>query len=459
MSAENGTVTGGSGETGAGLSPGRVRAGWALALGGAAALTAVLLTVRQGPSPSFEAMLYLGLAVVCALVGGRWPALTASVLGVLLLNYFFTAPVHTLSIAGPENVATLLLFVVLSIAVASVVDSAARRHHQAMVASREAGTLAMLNRTVLGAEYDVPGLLRLVARTFGAERAELLPAGSAVDAADSAAPAGRGTVLVLRRHTVDASERRILTAFGSHLGMLAEREGLARQAQSARELEAGNRTRTALLAAVSHDLRTPLAGLRASAETLRLHGERLPPGERAELLGAIEESTDRLTALVTDLLDMSRLQTGAVQPVLVDAPLGDVVAKALVGLPTAAHVCVEAVLAPVVADVALLERVLANLLANAVRYSERVAVRTATLGQRVRVEVVDHGPGVPDADKARIFEPFQRLGDERRDAGVGLGLAVARGLTEAQGGTLVAEDTPGGGLTMVVELAAGEEAP
>jgi two-component system sensor histidine kinase KdpD len=266
-------------------------------------------------------------------------------------------------------------------------------------------------------------------------------------------------VLVLRRHTVDASERRILTAFGSHLGMLAEREGLARQAQSARELEAGNRTRTALLAAVSHDLRTPLAGLRASAETLRLHGERLPPGERAELLGAIEESTDRLTALVTDLLDMSRLQTGAVQPVLVDAPLGDVVAKALVGLPTAAHVCVEAVLAPVVADVALLERVLANLLANAVRYSERVAVRTATLGQRVRVEVVDHGPGVPDADKARIFEPFQRLGDERRDAGVGLGLAVARGLTEAQGGTLVAEDTPGGGLTMVVELAAGEEAP
>ena len=181
----------------AGGSLGRVRvcAGWALAVLGTAGLTAALVPVRQGPAPTFEAMLYLTVAVACALVGGRWPALAASVLGTLALNFFFTEPVHTLAVASPLNVLTLVVFVVVSTAVASVVDSAARRRHQASLARAEARTLAMLNRTVLGGEYDVPRLLELVRDTFGAERAELVER----DASRARRRHGRGQSFVVAR--------------------------------------------------------------------------------------------------------------------------------------------------------------------------------------------------------------------------------------------------------------------
>lgn len=218
---------------------------------------------------------------------------------------------------------------------------------------------------------------------------------------------------------------------------------------AAQELEAGNRTRTALLAAVSHDLRTPLAGLRSAAETLRVHDERLGGGERRELLLAMESSIARLATMVSDLLDMSRLQTGAVLPIADDVPLGEVVRRALAGVEGAERVRVDD-LPTAHVDAGLLERVVANLVANALRYSDTVAVEGDTRGARVELRVVDHGPGIAPADRGRIFEPFQRQGDA--GSGVGLGLAVARGLTEAQGGMLEAEATPGGGLTMVVEL-------
>jgi two-component system sensor histidine kinase KdpD len=249
----------------------------------------------------------------------------------------------------------------------------------------------------------------------------------------------------------------VLGAFASHLGVLREREEAARQVAAARELEAGNRTRTALLAAVSHDLRTPLAGLRSAAETLRLAGDRLDPSARDELRLAIEDSTSRLAGLVGDLLDMSRLQTGAVTPHLADVPLGDVAEHATASLPDVGIVIGELPVAHV--DAGLLERVLANLLANAVRYSAVVEVRGGRVGRRVQLRVVDHGPGVPEADLPRIFEPFQRLGDTPAGdgAGVGLGLAVARGLVEAQGGAITPEQTPGGGLTLVLDLAGPTE--
>ncbi len=350
-----------------------------------------------------------------------------------------------------------MVFLLVSLAVAAVVDSAARRRERAARAEAEARTLAMLNRTVLGGEYDVPGLLALVGRTFGAAPAELLGPSEQVGLGDTVVPAGPDALLVLRDRTLDRSQRRILAAFASHLRVLQEREELARQTAAARELEAGNRTRTALLAAVSHDLRTPLAGIRSASETLQRHGDQLAPEDRAELLTAIEQSTLRLTVMVSDLLDMSRLQTGAVQPALVEAPLGEVVARALAGLPGASRIEVGDLPAALV-DPGLLERVVANLAANALRHSEVVSIQGAREGRRVRLCVVDHGPGVPAGDRALMFEPFQRLGDTAADEGVGLGLAVARGLTEAQGGSLVAEDTPGGGLTMVVELTVGEAA-
>jgi two-component system sensor histidine kinase KdpD len=192
-----------------------------------------------------------------------------------------------------------------------------------------------------------------------------------------------------------------------------------------------------------------LAGLRSATETLRVHDRRLDDTERQELLRAMETSIARLTTMVSDLLDMSRLETGAVRPIADDVPLGEVVRRALAGLEGAERVLVGD-LPTAYVDPGLLERVVANLVANALRFSEVVEVAGEVRGTRVCLRVVDHGPGVAPELRSRIFEPFQRQGDV--GTGVGLGLAVARGLTEAQGGSLTAVDTPGGGLTMTLEL-------
>jgi two-component system sensor histidine kinase KdpD len=436
------------------LSRGRVAIGYLLASVGGVLLTVVLVPLRRSDDPSYEAMLFLGMAVATALVGGRGPALTASVVGALFLNFFFTAPLHSLSIASGWSVLTLAVYVVTSVAVSAVVDSAARRRHQAEVAGKEATTLSGLNRTVLGGEYDVDALLRLVAETFGATRADLVPRGSVEGQRPDAivVPAGRGQVLVVEGGELGDGDWRIVHAFASHLGVLREREEAARQAAAAHELEAANRTRTALLAAVSHDLRTPLAGIRAAADTLRSGRGVLDEDDTDALLEAISDATSRLTTIVVDLLDMSRLQTGAVQAMLVPTDLGEVVARALVALPHADRVDVEDDLPSVLADEVLLERVLANLLANAVRYGEHVRVSASRARGQVLLRIADDGPGVQAGDRARMFEPFQRLGDAPRGDGVGLGLAVARGLTEAQGGSLAVSDTPGGGLTLTVTL-------
>ena len=260
-------------------------------------LTGVLHGVDASRSATaLEAMLYLSLAVAVALVGGRWPALAAAVAGALLLNYFFIPPLHTLNVSSGSDLLTLLVFVLTAVAVAAVVDDAARRREQARRAEQEAATLAMLNRQVLGGEYDVPRLLGLARDTFRAESAELVTEEPVASPRAVVLPAGAGGWLVLGGVELGDRERLVAAAFASHVGVLREREELARQSMAAQRLEAGNRTRTALLAAVSHDLRTPLAGLRSAAETLRVHDDaarrdraaRAPRGD-----GVLHRPTDR----------------------------------------------------------------------------------------------------------------------------------------------------------------------
>jgi two-component system sensor histidine kinase KdpD len=459
---------------------GRVRItwGWLVGVLGPALLTLLLTSVSPEVGLANDMLLFLSLTVAAALLGGLVPSLASALVGSLLLNWFFTPPVHTLTIADPKNIVAIAIFVGVALSVASVVDLAARRTQQAARLRAESEILSFLAGNVLRGETSLEAVLERVRETFGMESVALLERASDVtpwtcagsvgprpspcpEEADVDMPVGDHMALALTGRVLPAEDRRVLAAFAAQAAVVLDRRRLREEADQARTLAEGNRIRTALLAAVSHDLRTPLAGIKASVTSLRSDDIEWSEQDRAELLEAIEEGADRLDHVVGNLLDMSRLQTGTVTPIIREVDLDEVVPIALGGVPDASvEMDIPETLPMVSVDKGLLERVVANLVENAVKYSpqdEPVLVSASALGSRVELRVVDRGPGVPDEAKERIFEPFQRYGDAPRGAGVGLGLAVARGFAEAVGGTLDAEDTPGGGLTMVLTLPVAEQ--
>jgi len=460
---------------GAKLGRSRVVAGWLTGTAGPVLLTALLTHWHPGMSQATEMLLFLTLTVAAALVGGLLPALASALAGSLLLNWYFTPPTHSFTVAEPQNAIAIAIFVVVGVAVSSVVDLAARRTQQAARLRAEAEVLSYLAGSVLRGESTVRALLERVRETFGMDSVVLLERADEhenwtcvasvgvhpclrPEDADVEVPVNDRLSLALTGRVLPAADRRVLSAFAAQAAVALDRERLADEAGRARALAEGNRIRTALLAAVSHDLRTPLAGIKAAVSSLRSVDVAWSPEDEAELLAGIEEGADRLDHLVGNLLDMSRLQTGTVTPLIREVDLDEVVPMALGGVPEdTAALDVPESLPMVAVDPGLLERAVANVVENAVKYSpegEKVLVAASALGERVEVRIIDRGPGVPESAKERIFEPFQRYGDAPRGNGVGLGLAVARGFAEAMGGTLVAEDTPGGGLTMVFTLRA-----
>ncbi|WP_250282853.1 ATP-binding protein, partial [Frankia sp. CiP1_Cm_nod2] len=273
-------------------------------------------------------------------------------------------------------------------------------------------------------------------------------------------PVGDNLALVLRGRPLPAADRRILAAFAVQAALALEQRRLAEAAAEAGPLAEADRVRTALLAAVSHDLRSPLASAKAAVASLRSQDVVWTPDEQAELLATADESMDRLSRLVDNLLDMSRLQAGVLSVFPRQTGLDDVVPHALdeLGAPgRTVEIQVPDGLPDIYADPALLERIVVNLAANALRHSPagtHPVITASALEDRVELRVIDRGPGIPAENRDRVFQPFQRLGDRDNTTGVGLGLALSRGLAEAMGGSLVTDDTPGGGLTMVLALPA-----
>ncbi|MCL8251504.1 DUF4118 domain-containing protein [Aeromicrobium fastidiosum] len=443
--------------------------GYAIGALGPFALTALLLATPDVHGLPTEAMLFMALVVGSAIVGGRWPAIVCSFVSGFALNFFFTPPLRTVTIASGENAFAVVLFVVVGVAVSSVVGLAARRSAQAEKASAEADALTVLSHSLLHAG-DFGTLLAGACELFGMKGAAIVGAdgevrhahGETVDAgtADVVMPIDDDSSLVLVGRSLPAADQRLLKAYAAHASVLEERRRAAKESSERRVLAETDRTRTALLAAVSHDLRSPLSAVKAAVSSLRNTDIEWSADDEAALLETVEEGADRLDELVSNLLDMSRIQMGAVKAHVDEVELDAVVHAAVAPLAgrSRVDVTVDPEAALVAADAGLLERVLANVVGNAVAYTpdgSRVAVEaTPAAGRRVVVRVVDRGPGVPAAQRDGLFEPFQRLGDVPRGEGVGLGLAVARGLTEAMGGTLTAEDTPGGGLTFVLDLPA-----
>jgi two-component system sensor histidine kinase KdpD len=451
----------------------RVSLAWLMATLGLTLTTWVLVATSH--NLPLDMLAFLALTVACAMVGGLWPALFCAVAGSLALNFFFTPPIHTFTISDPQNAAVIVVFVLVAAAVAASVHLSARRTADAVAAERESRVLAQLAHSLLGAADQLPTLLNQARDTFGMQSAAIVRRDTVRDPwevlassgpfevalvrdASVRAPVDDFTELVLCGSVIEADEGRLVTAFAAHASAILSREELVRQARVANSLAKDSRTRTALLAGVSHDLRTPLASIKAAVSSLRQDDVAWSPADEAELLESIEESADRLNAMVGNLLDMSRLQTGSVTAHIQDMHLLDVLNPAISALGEQGRrvrIWFLGDLPLFRADAGLLDRVLSNVLENAVRHSpgrQEIVVNGSVIGDRLQIRVVDRGSGVPDNAKEEIFAPFRRFGDTSRGEGVGLGLAVARGLTEAMDGTLSAEDTPGGGLTIVIDL-------
>ena len=445
-------------------------------------LTMALVGQRGALSLSSQILLYLSVVVLAALFGGLPTGVGAAVAASLLLDYYFTPPIGSLAIADHNNLIGLLVFVFVATSVSSVVEFAARRTAKARRAAAESDTLAMLAGSVLGGEEALPALLDRLRETFAMDSVALLrrdPSGAldgvgdwtalahsgespctAPGRADTTVPVGETAVLALCGHPLPAADRRILAAFAARVGNALEQRELSAEAAQAGPLAEVDRTRTALLAAVSHDLRTPLAAAKAAVSSLADPEISWSAADYRELLATADESIDRLITLVHNLLDTSRLQAGAmpVDPRVLS--VSEIIPLALAELGPAAHTIaldLPADLPEITADPDLLQRIIANVVANALRYAppgSPVGITASAIGQRVELRVIDRGPGVPVETRESIFVPFQRLGDRDNGTGVGLGLALSRGLAQAMDGTLDAEDTPGGGLTMVLTLPA-----
>jgi two-component system sensor histidine kinase KdpD len=450
------------------LSPGRRIAGFAAVLAGLPLLTAFLLALPEAPLIT-AILLFLVVVVGVALIGGRWPAITAAVGSSLLLNWFFTPPYGRFLVAQEQNLLALAIFVLVAVAVSWVVDTAARRTRQAAQASAEAQTLATVAGSVLRGERPLIALLDRLRETFALDSVALLADGAVVasvgevrGAAGAEVGAGDAVVVELRGRALEASDRRIVEAFAAQAAVALRQERLAAEAATAKPLAEADRLRTALLAAVSHDLRTPLASAKAAVASLRSSEVEFDPDDRAELLATADESLDRLGGLVANLLDMSRLQAGALGVASIELGAEEVVPKALEELGPPGRTVAMRVpddLPLLRADPGLLERVLVNIVGNALRFSPPGTppmITGSAHGDVVELRVIDHGPGIPVGRWEDVFLPFQRLGDRDNHTGVGLGLALSRGLTEAMGGTLTPDETPGGGLTMIISLPAVE---
>jgi two-component system sensor histidine kinase KdpD len=448
----------------------RVWLGVALAVVGLPALTAVLTQLRENVQLNTILLLYLLFVVVVSAVGGLLPALGTAVVGFLLVNWYFTPPLHDFTIDTTENLIALIVFLAVAATVSGLVSLAARRAAEGARARAEAEALARLAgvspaavvldslRRVLG--LDGAAVLHRLDGGWRVEAASGVSVPESPEASASTIDLDEDHVLALSGAAIRAEDRRVLDAFARELQASVEVGELEAEAGTVGVLSAANELRAALLSAVSHDLRTPLSAIKASVTSLLQRDVEWTPSAQHEFLTTIDEETDRLNALVGNLLDMSRLQSGALEVRETPIGLDQVLPAALRSIGAdddSLQLDVPESLPRVVGDPGLLERALANVLANAIRYSPAGSPPRVTAGPVdgiVDVRIVDRGPGVAEADRNRLFMPFQRLGDARQDEGVGLGLAVARGFVEAMGGEIEVEETPGGGLTVVVRLRA-----
>ena len=443
--------------------------GFALAAVGLPLLTLLLTQIRDDLSLEGLVLLYLLAVVLVAAVGGLVVAVLSAISAAFLINYYFVRPFHTFEVAQGEQALALLVFVIVAVIVSAAFELAARRARASRAAVRRADALSELTGPDLEQAEALDEVLERTRSTFHMQSVSLKhrerPSGTWIEVARAGwaprdeedplrfdVPVGLDLRLIGRGPGLFAEDQRVLQAFAAAAQTAFEGRRLSERAKDADQLDTVDRQRTALLSAAGHDLRTPLAAIKAAVGTLRQTDVDWSAGDRDELLATIDDSADRLDGIVTNLLDASRLEAGSLTVHTEAVGLDDVIAASVLAVPGAEEqVTVEVPddLPAVQADPGLLERVLANLLDNALRHGDgAVEVSAARKAQAAAVKIVDHGPGVPEGRREAMFEPFQRDGRE----GIGLGLTVARGFVEAMDGVLIADESPGGGLTLRLRL-------
>jgi two-component system, OmpR family, sensor histidine kinase KdpD len=466
----------------------RVVVGYAVALGGTTTASAVLLALRERVSTTNVVLVFLVVVVAAAANGGLGPGATAAALGFLAFDLLFLPPYGHLKVHDQEDYVSLTVYLLIALVVSVLVSTRERRQALAERRERETRTLYELSSRLLhdGLQATLDQVARTLRSLFDLAGCAVLLAGEdgrqrpvAVDGDAGEDAAARGLVVPLRASggpvgaivlvagdgppRLGEQELRVVGAFANQAALAVERDRQQEEQARARALAETDRLRTALLNSVSHDLRTPLASIKASASSLLDPTVDWDPRQRREFLETIDQEVDRLTRLVHNLLDMSRIEAGALDPRLVETALPDVtgpvvrLARSKSSQPI--DVDVPEDLPAVLVDPVRLDQVLTNLLDNARRYAgdRAVAVRGRKVDGRVEVRVVDHGPGIPEAERERVFDQFYRLrqGGRIPPDGTGMGLAITKGIVEALGGSIRVEATPGGGATFVVSLAAG----
>lgn len=443
--------------------------GWLVGAVAFASVTLLMLAQREEFALQNVLLVYLSIAAVVAWIGGIWPALTAALVGFVLGNYLFTPPLRSWTIANPADVFALIAFVFLAGLIGFLVGTAARRSSEAATAKAEAETLVGL----IGAGGE-GSALKLIERLQVALDARgvtlfdpdggypkpIVTAGdnppSTPDLADRTVVVGGATVAIAGG-PLDAVDERILAATATELRAVIDRAELANHVAEVDALEKANELRTALLRAVSHDLRSPLSAIQASVTSILQEDVAWPPEDQKEFLQTINEETERLNRVVSDLLDAGRLQTGTVQVQRRPTGIEDVVSTVATAFRVQGHrlsIDTEVELPDVLTDPALLERIVENLVRNALDHSppeNPVRVTAGVVGNRIDLRIIDRGPGIDPDTRLIIFEPYRTL-DDSHMAGVGLGLAVAKGLADALGHQITIDDTPGGGTTMILSV-------
>lgn len=450
-------------------------AAWLLTIGGLPLLTLVLLSFGDRVALENVLLVYLMVAVGVGVVGGAFPAVVCASAGFLLANWYFTPPFETWKIDDASQLFSLFAFLLVASAVGLLVGNATRRSAEARKARAQAEALAATTTyQVFGP--DTTGMTRRVRDVFALNAAAVLrrtgdtwePVAAvgiselrSPDDADEVIPLTDDTVLALTGGTLTGDDRRVLRAFAAQMAQALERERLQGEAATVDAMAETDRLRTALLSAVSHDLRTPLATIKASVTSLLETNVAWTVDQTRAFLRAILQEAERLNRVVGRLLDASRVQVGAVHVFFLPVGLDEIVSSALPGLAEVGErvfVEIPESLPRVQTDPALMERVVANLIENALTWSpngQQVRVTAGEVAGRIDLRIIDRGPGIPSDDRETIFQPFQRLGDSSSESGVGLGMAVARGFLEAMGHELAIEDTPGGGTTMVIGFELG----